>query len=79
MRPPKPPSERRSLPFNIRLTREEKIQFNAQAKIRHMELSSYLRTLAVEEGERLVNDGKLRRKLENETWEVFIMGAWQEM
>ena len=75
MRPPKCPSERREVPFHVRLTQEEKRQFYAQAKIRRMELGPYLRSLAVSEGERLMSDNRIRC-IEGK-WEVFVMGEWR--
>ena len=75
MRPKKHPSELRDIAFHLRLTLDEKRQFYAQAKTHRMELGSYLRSLAVNEGERLLADGRIRHGSEGK-WEVFLMGEW---
>jgi hypothetical protein len=63
---------------NIRLTNAEAEQFRAQAAARKMELGPYLRFLAMEDGERLVSEGKIRRTDEG-NWEVLVMGVWERL
>jgi hypothetical protein len=75
MRPKKHPSDLREVSCHILITKDEKLQFNAQAKIHSMELSSYFRSLAVKEGERLVTEGKIRHA--KGKWEVFLLGKWR--
>lgn len=76
MRPKKHPSELRDVPFHVRLRPDERSQFYAQAKIRGMELGPYLRSLAVDEGERLMTDGRIRCDADGK-WEVLLMGKWR--
>ncbi len=78
MRPKKDPSECRNIPFHLRLTKDERRQFNAQARIHRMELGAYFRFLAVEDGERLAKDGKIRCVSDGE-WEVLLMGKWRKI
>ncbi len=77
MRPKKDAAEKRGYLVNIRLTNAEAAQFRAQATARKMELGPYLRFLAMEDGERLVTEGKIRRTDEGH-WEVFMMGVWEQ-
>ena len=77
MRPKKNAEERRDYVANVRLTPAESTQFRAQAAARKMELGPYLRSLAMNDGEALVAEGKIRRTAEG-NWEVLLMGIWQK-
>jgi hypothetical protein len=77
LRPKKVAEERRINLVNIRLTNAEAEQFKAQAAARKMELGPYLRFLAMEDGERLIADDKIRRNDEG-NWEVLKMGVWEK-
>lgn len=76
MRPKKDASERRKNLINIRLTDAESAQIRVQAAARRMEVGPYLRDLAMQDGEQLVSEGKIRATGDG-NWELFIMGKWE--
>lgn len=78
MRPKKTDSEKRVDSCIVRLTQDEKLRFGAQAKIRGMDLSAYIRAVMLEEGERLVDSGKLQRAASGR-WEILNMGSWEKI
>lgn len=62
--------------INVRFTAGEAEQLKTQAAARRMNMGSYLRSLALADGEALVAEGKIRRGSDG-CWEIFAMGSWQ--